>query len=801
MSASLDLNLLPVARYAGRDYPEMLGLYYAEPPRRTARGRNLDRLILYLVIEGNAPLPPGKRDQILADLAKLYYETPGSVTTGLRKTAEELNELLLERNRGLGGNRQCLGLLTQAVVRENQVTLAQSGPMHAFRIAASGSEHFYNPDMLGQGLGLSRTAPVSFIQSSLQPNDTLLLAAVPAPDWSAGGLSAAHGQGPESLRRRLFSQSQVDLNALVIQAKPGKGKFFLLRPAASQATPPTGEAPKTIETAPLPVQTATIVAAPVMAAPTVAAPTVAEGVPVAAAAVMAEGVVPEQRVASSQPDQIVTPAQVDISEQPAVPAVELPQPVVAPAPPPAVKEIPAPAIKAAPKRETRRGKPLAQVLSALMVVTAPLGRGLQRVGTGLRTLFNHMLPEDAFQSIPSTLMAFIAVAVPVVVVTAAFVTYNRLGRGEKFEQISAQAKQVALQAMDQTDLAAKRSGLEQARSLIQSAGSYASTPETVDELKTLQVQVRNALDELDFVRRVNYQPAIVGGLPVTSNITRMVAFDDELYMLDGTSGGVLRAFMTGKGYEVDYTFQCSPGNYSGITVGPLNDIVAWPAGYEPAAKILAVDTAGNTLYCSPEKSPEAARLQSAPGDAWGNILAAALDQGDFYALDLPSNGVWIYWRSKFDEEPTLFFDQEIPSFQQVIDMVVDRDDLYLLQSDGSLMLCVRDALIVAPTRCSMMTYSDRRPGKENIPLMPPVPFSQMQIIPPPDPSLFMLMPTGLNGDGPAVYHFSLRNLSFQKQILSETPLPNHAASAFAVDHSRGYLILALGNVVYYAALP
>ena len=185
MSASLDLNLLPVARYAGRDYPEMLGLYYAEPPRRTARGRNLDRLILYLVIEGNAPLPPGKRDQILADLAKVYYETPGSVTTGLRKTAEELNELLLERNRGLGGNRQCLGLLTQAVVRENQVTLAQSGPMHAFRIAASGSEHFYNPDMLGQGLGLSRTAPVSFIQSSLQPNDTLLLAAVPAPDWSA----------------------------------------------------------------------------------------------------------------------------------------------------------------------------------------------------------------------------------------------------------------------------------------------------------------------------------------------------------------------------------------------------------------------------------------------------------------------------------------------------------------------------------------------------------------------------------------------------------------------------------------
>jgi hypothetical protein len=784
MSASLDLNLLPVARYAGRDYPELLGLYYAEPPRRTARGRNLDRLILYLVIEGNAPLPPGKRDQILADLAKLYYGTPGSVTTGLRKTAEELNELLLERNRGLGGNRQCLGLLTQAVVRENQVTLAQSGPMHAFRIAASGSEHFYNPDMLGQGLGLSRTAPVSFVQYSLQPNDTLLLAAVPAPDWSAGGLSAAHGQGPEGLRRRLFSQSQVDLNALVIQAKLGKGKFFLLHPAASQATPPSSEAPKTVE----PTVTGKVGPVPPVVVPTATAPAVAVTMP------------DEQGAASSQPEQTVVSLPAELSAQPVAPATEAPQPAASPAAVPAAKELlPAP-LKAAPRREARRGRPLAQVLSALMVVGAPLGKGLRWVGTGLRTLFSHMLPDEAFQSIPSTVMAFIAIAVPVVVVAAAFVTYSRLGRGEKYQQLSDQAKQVALQAMDQTDLAAKRSGLEQARSLIQSAESYAS-PEAASELKALQVQVRNALDELDFVRRVNYQPAIVGGLPVTSNITRMAAFDDELYMLDGTSGGVLRAYMTGKGYEMDYTFQCSPGTYGEVTVGPLNDIVAWPAGYDPAAKILAVDTAGNALYCAPEQSPKAERLKSAPGDAWGNILASTLDQGDFYALDLPSNGVWIYWRSKFDEDPTLFFDQEIPSFQDVIDMVVDRDELYLLHSDGSLMLCVRNSLIVAPTRCSMVTYTDRRPGKENLPLTPPVPFSQMLVIQPPDPSIFMLMPAGLNGDGPAVYHFSLRNLSFQKQFLAETPLPNHKASAFAVDHSRGYLILALGNEVYYAALP
>ncbi len=421
--------------------------------------------------------------------------------------------------------------------------------------------------------------------------------------------------------------------------------------------------------------------------------------------------------------------------------------------------------------------------------------------TAIGSLARHMLPEEAFSVIPSTVMAFVAIAVPVVIVAAAFVTYNRLGRGAQFELLTGQAKQAALQAMDQNDLTAKRAGLEQARNLAKQAEKYASTPQAAGELKNLQAQVRNALDELDFVRRVNYQPAIIGGLPPTSNITRMVAFDDELYMLDSTSASVLRAYMTDKGYEMDFTFQCSPGNYGEVMVGPLNEIMAWPPGYDVKAKILASDTTGNVLYCTPDKTPQAFRPTPPTGDAWGNILATTLDQADYYALDLPSNGVWIYWTSNLVEEPELFFDEEIPPFQEVIDMAADRDDLYLLQSDGSMTLCVRNTLVVAPTRCSLAGYSDRRPGKENLPLRPPAPFSQILLIPPPDPSIFMLMPAGLDGDGPAIYHFSRRSLSFQKQFLAETPLPRRLASAFAVDSNRGYLILALGNEVVYAALP
>jgi hypothetical protein len=719
-------------------------------------------------MEGNAPLPSNKRDQTLEDLAKLYFSTPGSITAALRRTAEELNQLLLERNRGLGGARQGVGLLTQVVLREQQATIAHSGFLQTFLIAGERSEHFSDPEMKDRGLGLSRATPVNFFQASLQPNDTLLLAALPSPDWSLLSLANTYGQGPEGLRRRLIAQTSDDLNALVIQVKPGKGKFYLLQTGTPSAAAPATQASVP---PPLPIAPAAVLSAK-EAAPAIQ-PT--ETVLAQDAALPAEDIAP---VAS------VSAAGLGTAEHESQPAE----------PPAVTGSIPTEGTTLAQKPARKpRTAPFSGWLAAMLT---PIAGALRRAGGGLNTLFGRMLPGDVFQSIPSSLMAFIAVAVPVVVVTAASVTYNRLGKAAQYDLLSTQARQIAMQALEQTDLAARRADLGASLTLLQKAESYATTPEAEKEIQAMRIQVRNALDELDYVRRINYQPAIVGGLQVTSNITRMVAFDDELYLLDSTSGEVIRAILTGRGYQIDYTFQCKPGSYGDINVSTLIDIVAWPAGYEPPAKLLATDSAGNALYCAPDQSPLADRLKPAAGESWGNILASTLDQGDFYALDLPSNGVWIYWRSEFAEDPTLFFDEEIPPLQQVIDLVVDRDDLYLLHSDGSLLLCVRDTLIVAPTRCSAATYSDRRPGRENVPVSPPSPFSQMLVIPPPDPSLYFLEPSGQ-----AIYHFSLRNLAFQKVLMPETSLPAHPASAFTANHSRGYLYLALGNQVFYAVNP
>ena len=91
---------------------------------------------------------------------------------------------------------------------------------------------------------------------------------------------------------------------------------------------------------------------------------------------------------------------------------------------------------------------------------------------------------------------------------------------------------------------------------------------------------------------------------------------------------------------------------------------------------------------------------------------------------------------------------------------------------------------------------DYRPGRENLPLAPPAPFTQIQVTSPPDPSLFLLEPKSQS-----IYHFSLRNLAFQRQYLPENPLPAREATAFAVDTLQRNLFIALGNEIYYAVMP
>ena len=114
------------------------------------------------------------------------------------------------------------------------------------------------------------------------------------------------------------------------------------------------------------------------------------------------------------------------------------------------------------------------------------------------------------------------------------------------------------------------------------------------------------------MERLDYQPAIVDGLPNEVNVKKIVLnSNNELYLLDSENGYVLRATFTDQGYKLDNVFNCGPVPQP-LMVGPLVDIAPLPRGQEDGATLLGMDANGNLLRCIPgeEEAPKA--MQIAP---------------------------------------------------------------------------------------------------------------------------------------------------------------------------------------------
>jgi hypothetical protein len=315
--------------------------------------------------------------------------------------------------------------------------------------------------------------------------------------------------------------------------------------------------------------------------------------------------------------------------------------------------------------------------------------------------------------------------------------------------------------------------------------------------QTLRAYAYSKLDTLDIVERLDYQPGIVGGLPNGVTVTKIVVNrDNELYMLNGENGNVLRATYTDQGYELDKVFNCGPVPQP-LMVGPLTDIADLPRGQEDGATLLGMDANGNLLRCIPGEDEAPLAMQMAPPDLnWGEPTAFAYDDANIYVLDPPTNSVWIYWAiDGYAELPSYYFGYQVPPLQNVIDMTVNNGDLYLLHDDGHITACTYSPYVDAPTRCTdPADFIDLRAGYQSGPVMHDTDFRQMQFAPPPDPSLYLFDPQAR-----AIYHLSMR-LAFQRQYRPGQPWPDEAVTAFAVGPNRQAFI-ATNEQVYTAIMP
>jgi hypothetical protein len=127
---------------------------------------------------------------------------------------------------------------------------------------------------------------------------------------------------------------------------------------------------------------------------------------------------------------------------------------------------------------------------------------------------------------------------------------------------------------------------------------------------------------MDQIERLDFQQAIVGGMAASARITRMVATDSDLYLLDASNGSITRAILTGHGYERDPNFMCS----GSPTIGPIVDISPLPKGNNLKATILAMDANANLLYCIPGSLP-VANSPAPPQTNWGGPIGFTYDSG------------------------------------------------------------------------------------------------------------------------------------------------------------------------------
>jgi hypothetical protein len=298
---------------------------------------------------------------------------------------------------------------------------------------------------------------------------------------------------------------------------------------------------------------------------------------------------------------------------------------------------------------------------------------------------------------------------------------------------------------------------------------------------------------MDAIKRLDYMQAIVGGLDSGVSVTRIVATTTDLYLLNGKQGNVLRAIMTGRGYEIDPNFQCGP-TYGPINVGPLVDIAELPPGSFENASLLGMDANGNLLYCVVGSQPYSATM-APPNIGFGEPSAMSLDRGDLFLLDPKVNAVWIYRNMEVSQQPRLFFGDYIPPMEDVIDLTVYNDDLFLLHADGHITKCTYSGMAESPTRCDdPYPYSDNRPGRVHGPVIDEAVFNQIYFSSFPERSIYLLDP-----QNQAIYYFSVL-LTLQWQYQPKVSLAEGKATAFAISPNRTAFI-AIDNYVYYAAMP
>ena len=830
--ATFNLNILPIYRNNAQELAELPGLLAVTPPRRTARGRERDQFIAYLMLSGNPSLSADEVMKLTNDAAGTFYQSPGPLTSAMRKAADQINTRLLERNLMTTSHGEyTLGFLALAVIRESQCTLLLSGPTHAVWVSDGQSRHIHEPALSGKGLGAGQSLSAYLSQVELHPQDLLVLCGTFPRDWEADLLNERPPASLDASYRKL-TFTKGDLNAVLVQAQSGHGTITVLRPEISSArrahhlSAPVAATSEVAAAQPQPTEShqpeeykdpngaSLLVTQQNEEALSDPQSLITEEKLDALADFAAHLVQPSAYAIPSQLDTQVSPS---TNEMPASGTRGFPSSI------PRAKSVEQQAVveektaethsadqpveSAPPPGRARRRRLRSDASSAAtrqiaktMVGGLQTGRRVnERIGSFLQQFLPRLLPSsDANRpfTLPTYALIFIAVVIPVAVVTVASIVYLRFGQSIQYDELFAQARSAKEQAISETDPIRQREAWQRVLTQLDGADKY-RVPE---ESKQLRTEAQFQLDILMGISRLEFIAGFPGGLGSATKISRMAASESDLYLLDAEDGKILHAAFTGKSLEMDTGFSCQPGTYGGYQMGTIIDLIALPKVNALNASVMGIDATGTLLYCASNQVPQAIPLPVLPNTNWGRIASFALDSGNLYVLDAQSRAVWVFVGkdSTFTDTPYFYFGNEIPaSIESAIDLSVVADDLYMLHADGHLSTCTFSRLSEVPTRCQdPAPRVDNYPAHGDIDIFQTTHFTQMTMTSPPNSVILLL-----DSANQSVFRFSPRSFEFQSQVTGYTgtanPFQQGPANAMAVSPNY-VLYLAIGNQVYFA---
>jgi len=737
-----DLNYTPICIIKSTLHPDTPGLYVTNPPKQVVRGREEEQLILFLTLSGqNTPIAETTR-LLLKKAAETYYQTSGSATAALRAAIQMINTSLVERNqRGSAAAMKLYGHITGTSLRGFRMVAAQAGLTHALIITDHGCEHFTTLNPEATRLGLQTTPELSFFQSEVGESSRLFFADQTSSDWEALNRPNSPIVSIDAIQNKVITQLPSVFEGALIQLKLGGGILKLL-PYQDLAPQSTYKPLRQPISGPSISVDDSILDMPKNAP----SPTVYENIP--------------KRSAQNASQPIYS---TDIHKD--------------------------------------KVEKIKHVDPLFITLFEKISRLPIKVWERLKPLFHFKRPQIHINTtglkeaatLSNGTMILIAVGIPIVISTIALLVYINKGQTQQSLYYTAMAQASVNEAQAQTDPQMQYSAWTNAVAYLDKAENYKVTELT----QTLRRQAENAVDGVDKTIRLEYRAAITNSLPPGTQIGKIVATATELYLLDTRKGQVYRATLTGRGYELDAGFSCGPSPF----IGALVDIAPLSVNNIYKATLLGIDEHGTLLFCSPEKTPDAINL-TRPSKGIGKVSAFAYDSGNLYLLDISNSSLWIYVSEDgiFKDSPTSLTTTTAISLVNAIDLTVNGPDLYLLHDDGHLAVCTISYVTTAPTQCSdPSTFSDTRPGREPNPMIfSGTAFSQVEYIPPPDPSIY-LFDEETNG----IYHFSLKlNLHrvIKPQMTGSNRLPKSTATAFTVSPNRT-IFVAFGDQVFVTIAP